>query len=45
MPSMLQALRERRCVDDTHEAKIWVDAKVGSEACQVRNQAEAKNDN
>ena len=48
---MLQALRERRCVEDAHEnawkkgAKIWVDAEVGSEACQVRNQAEAQNGN
>ena len=46
---MLQALWERRCVEDAHEnawktrAKIWVDAEVGSEACQVRNQAEAQN--
>ena len=51
MLSMLQALRERRCVEDAHEthenkgAKIWVDAEVGSEACQVRNQAEAQNGN
>ena len=51
MPSMLQALRERRCVEDAHEnacktrAEIWVDAEVGSEACQVRNQAEAQNGN
>ena len=37
MPSMLQALRERRLVEDAHE--------VGSEACQVRNQAEAQNSN
>ena len=49
MPSMLQALRERIRVEDAHEnawktrAKIWVDAEVGSEACQVRNQAEAQN--
>ena len=48
---MLQALRERKCVEDAHEnawktrAKIWVDAEVGSEACQVRNQAEAQNGN
>ena len=46
---MLQALRERMRVEDAHEnawktrAKIWVDAEVGSEACQVRNQAEAQN--
>ena len=46
---MLQALRQRRCVEDAHEdpwktrAKIWVDAEVGSEACQVRSQAEAQN--
>ena len=51
MPSMLQALRERRYVEDAHEdagkirAKIWVDAEVGSEACQVRHQAEAQNGN
>ena len=48
---MLQALRERRCVEDAQEnawktrAKIWVDAQVGSEACLVRNQAEAENGN
>ena len=48
---MLQTLRERRCVEDAHEnawktrVKIWVDAEVGSEACQVRNQAEAQNGN
>ena len=48
---MLQTLRERRCVEDVHEnswktrAKIWVDAEVASEACQVRNQAEAQNGN
>ena len=46
---MLQALRERMRVEDAHEnalktrTKIWVDAEVGSEACQVRNQAEAQN--
>ena len=47
MHSMLQALRERRCVEDAWKtrAKIWVDAEVGSEACQVRNQAEAQNGN
>ena len=51
MSSMLQTLRERRCVEDAHgnawktRAKIWVDAEVGSEACRVRDQAEAQNDN
>ena len=45
---MLQTLRERRCVEDAHEnawktrAKIWVDAEVGSEACQVRKEAKAQ---
>ena len=48
---MLQSLRERRCVKDAQEnawkprAKLWVDAQVGSEACLVRNQAEAENGN
>ena len=48
---MLQALRERRCVEDAQDnawktrAKTWVDAEVGSEACLVRNQAKAQNDN
>ena len=47
MSSMLQALRERRCVEDAQEnawktrAKIWVDAQV----CLARNQAEAENGN
>ena len=51
MSSMLQALREWRCVEDAQEnawktrAKIWVDAQVGSEACLVRNQTEAENGN
>ena len=49
MSSMLRALRERMRIEDAHEnpwktrANIWVDAEVGSEACQVRNQAEAQN--
>ena len=49
MSSMLQALRERSCVEDAREdawkfrTKIWVDAEVGSEACQVRKEAKAQN--
>ena len=45
---MLQTLRERRCDEEAHENawktrdKIWVDAEVASEACQIRNQAEAQ---
>ena len=48
---MLQALRERKYVEDAHEdaekirAKIWVDVEVGIEACQFRNQAETQNCN
>ena len=45
MPSMLQALRERWFIEDAWKtrAKIWVDAEVGSEACQVRKEAKAQN--